>query len=523
MISLQYNPCDHYSVYGFNHFVQTYGLPTPPTHIKSGKAIIYGDKTRGSEFTILVPDEEICDEEIAQSILQKVENKLIHLENAFKSSKNGIKLEFNIFREIGYILSGKFEEALMSLNTQKQSIFSKIPIVDIYEKELFNLIRHVCEKSNVPLVHKAFWPNGKIFAVCLTHDVDEVKKTYQYFTRSVKHLKRGEMGRAWYHLSTFFTDKFSGRNPYWTFDEIMRIENALKVKSTFFFLNETAKVSIFKPATWSHYARRYDFQDQKVVELIKDLASKGWEVGLHGSYESYLNVDKLRKEKEYLEETLGSTIYGIRQHHLNLKIPETWKIQEDIGLDYDTSLGFKGGNEIGFRWGTCFPFHPTNVGEVISLLEIPLIIMDISLFSRNDTWRDCTDVVNEVERDGGVLTLLWHHTVFNNKEYPQCAELYEKLIQLCKDKGAWITNAREIARWWKMREESKLEYKYDAYQLKIAHYPKNQTHYLDIHLPKDTGSEISSENAEIIKKSGNLMTLRTKTLNNNEALIVRVK
>lgn len=184
----------------------------------------------------------------------------------------------------------------------------------------------------MPLVQKAFWPNDKRFAVCLTHDVDELKNTYQYFTRSVRHLKSGEFGRAGYHIKSFFSDKLFGRNPYWTFDDIMRIENELNVRSTFFFLNETAKVNILKPATWIHYARRYDFQKPKIAELIRELASKGWEIGLHGSYESYLDKDKLKEEKEYLEKILGSKVYGIRQHHLNMKIPETWKYQEGIGL-----------------------------------------------------------------------------------------------------------------------------------------------------------------------------------------------
>ncbi|GAH60430.1 unnamed protein product, partial [marine sediment metagenome] len=34
--------------------------------------------------------------------------------------------------------------------------------------------------------YKTMWPDNKRFAVCLTHDVDRVKKTYQYITHSGK-------------------------------------------------------------------------------------------------------------------------------------------------------------------------------------------------------------------------------------------------------------------------------------------------------------------------------------------------
>lgn len=516
MISIHYSTENQYSLYGISHFFQKYGIPVQINDNKNSKiSIVYGNETCKADFIIKIREEEIKDDEFALRILQNHDPEE-GLNNVYKlyttHSENQITINFDIFKEIGYILSGKFDEILPKLDCQQRKIIARTPIVDIYEKMMFEVLLYACQKLNVPLVQKAFWQDGKKFAVCLTHDVDELKKTYQYFTRSVRHLKSGEFGRAGYHLTTFFTDKFSGRNPYWTFEEIMRIENALKVKSTFFFLNETAKVNVFRPATWSHYARRYDFQNPKIAELIKELASKGWEIGLHGSYESYLNVDKLRKEKDYLEETLGCKISGIRQHHLNLKIPETWKYQEEIGLEYDTSLGFKGGEDIGFRWGTCFPFHPYDNGKAMSILEIPLTIMDISLTlnSNKNIGEDCMNVVNEVEKYGGVLTLLWHHTVFNNEEYPGCAELYERIIKLCGEKEVWVATAGEIAKWWKMREDSKLEFEYDNNKLKIIPYPEKRKHFLNLYLPEGKKIETLSANADIIREEENSVTICTK-------------
>ena len=39
---------------------------------------------------------------------------------------------------------------------------------------------------------KSYWPEGKNFAVCLTHDVDEIKKTYQWISRPLHFLARGD-------------------------------------------------------------------------------------------------------------------------------------------------------------------------------------------------------------------------------------------------------------------------------------------------------------------------------------------
>lgn len=529
MISMYYSTKNRYSLHGINHFIQKYGIPVQINDDKNPKiSIVYGNETCKGDFIIKIREEEIKDDEFALRILQNLDPEE-GLNDIYKlyimHSENQITVEFDIFKEIGYFLSGKFEEALPKLNYQKRKAITRKPGVDIYEKIMFDLLFYACQKSDVPLVQKAFWPDGKKFAVCLTHDVDELKKTYQYFTRLVRHLKKREFGRAWYHLKSFFTDKLFGRNPYWTFDDIMKIENELNVKSTFFFLKETAKVNIFRPATWIHYARRYDFQNPKIAELIRELALKGWEVALHGSYESYMDKDKLREEKEYLEKILGNKVYGIRQHHLNLKIPETWKYQEEIGLEYDTSLGFKGGEDIGFRWGTCFPFHPYDNGKAMSILEIPLTIMDISLTlnTNKNIGEDCMDIVNEVEKYGGVLTLLWHHTVFNEEEYPGWAEMYERIIRLCKEKNAWITSAGEIAKWWKMREESRLECEYNDGNLKINPYPKNYKHFISVYLPVGEKIEVSSENAEIISEDGNSVTIRTNNLGKKEEIILKMR
>ncbi len=285
------------------------------------------------------------------------------------------------------------------------------------------------------------YPNNAKFAVCLTHDIDRVKKTHQYFTRFVRFLKRKHIRAAVNEIYNFFRFYFSDikKDPYWP-GRIIDIEGKLGVKSTFFFLNETKKTNWFNPKEWKLSFGRYKIDDPGVVEFIKRIDNEGWEVGLHGSYDSYKDKNLLSKEKEKLEGILGKEIYGIRQHYLNLNIPETWKIQKELGIKYDSSFGSV--NE----FVNDKPFHPF---DDANFLVIPLVIMDTGLFSKNDDiefiFKKFKKLIDIVEKENGVITLNWHY--YNEYEFPGEAKLYRKIIDICKEKGAWIATCSDVVQW----------------------------------------------------------------------------
>lgn len=300
------------------------------------------------------------------------------------------------------------------------------------------------------------WPTGKRFAVCLTHDVDRIRKTYQYFTRFLRFFGKAEIkyaAREGFEFFKLYLNKPVKKNPYWNFEKIMEIEDIYDVRSTFFFMNESGKANVLKPNTWKLYLGRYNIQNPEIVDIIKRLHSEGWEIGLHGSYKSYKNKKLLKKEKAELERILDEPVYGVRQHYLNLEIPMTWKIQEELGLRYDASFGF--GDHVGFKDDKYFPFHPFNSPFLI----IPLTIMDSALFSHikntEEAWSECKKYVEIAEEKNALLTIIWHQRSFNEKEFPKWSELYGKLIALCKQKNAWIATAGEIEQWCNQRSEGR--------------------------------------------------------------------
>jgi peptidoglycan/xylan/chitin deacetylase (PgdA/CDA1 family) len=236
--------------------------------------------------------------------------------------------------------------------------------------------------------------------------------------------------------------KFGKEDPYWNFQIVKEVESKYNVKSTFFFLNETKKLSINKVNEWKLALGRYDLHDKKIKDEIVDLNSSGWEIGLHGSYDSYNCEELLQKEKEDLEKIVGRKVYGIRQHYLNLLIPHTWNLHKKLNFHFDASFGYK--DRIGYKDNKYLPFFPFND----EFMVIPLVIMDsalrISLPDISEAWERCLEIIQLAEKQGALLTINWHQRIFNEKEHPGYGKMYEKIIKVCKEREAWFTSGEEI-------------------------------------------------------------------------------
>jgi peptidoglycan/xylan/chitin deacetylase (PgdA/CDA1 family) len=437
MDAIQNNLNNHFRICGMQHFTQRYGIPLD--------TIKYVEVSGSPLEERIVSWIKTAHGEVP--LFEDIKGKPYIQETAGQ-----LKINFSAYEAIGRILSGHLE----TLPPEEKKRISKIPIVDIYEQILFDALTDASLKQGKILTSKPYWPDNKKFAVCLTHDVDEARKTYQYFTRAFSNLKKGKIINTALNIKDFLLDKASGKNPYWTFDYLMNLENELGVRSSFYFLQEDGKVELLDKSTWKHEGRRYHFNDPKIKAIMHNLVSKGWEVGLHGSYYSYNNRDKLLKEKKELEESLGTPVYGIRQHNLNLELPDTLMHHESIGFEYDTSLGYKAATGCsGFRGGTCFPFQPFNAKEnrPIAVLELSLNIMDTTLLQKNkeEAWKEIAEIIDAVEKQGGLLTILFHHSAFNEKDYPGYTDIYKRIINACMQKNAWIVTGKEICTWWKTR------------------------------------------------------------------------
>lgn len=275
-----------------------------------------------------------------------------------------------------------------------------------------------------------------MITVCLTHDVDRVRKTYQYFTHTVKYLLQGQIKRAF----RSFSKLFAKQSPYWGFDEVIDIENRYGVKSTFFILDESAKIKPWSPKSFKLAAGRYKVTEKKVAAIMRYLDQNGWEIGVHGSYYSYNNVDLLKREKQHIEAIVGHPVIGIRQHYLNWN-ENTWNYQAKAGFLYDSTWGFT--RDIGFKDGHVQPFKPI---EGQNFLEIPMTIMDSCFEADKDRWNKLEQMIAEIDKQNACLVINFHTNNFDEIDFPHYKQNYIRLIEILQQKGAKFMTMREAAK-----------------------------------------------------------------------------
>ncbi|WP_435361977.1 polysaccharide deacetylase family protein [Haloarchaeobius sp. DFWS5] len=274
------------------------------------------------------------------------------------------------------------------------------------------------------------------FALCLTHDVDRPYKTpfhacyYAYQDRQLDHLR----------------DLRPSSNPYWQFEDIMQLEDDLGVRSAWYMLHERRPTELslsdlVDPATVIQQFGRYDVDSPAMAAISRVLDDGGWEVGLHGSYTTADDPARLTYEKSRIEDTLGHSILGGRQHYLRLSVPETWYHYANLDLYYDTSLGSS--TEYGFAdgYGVQRPF-----GD--DFVVFPLTLMEQTLPDPGtrfaDARRVCRELLTEAAANDAVMTVLWHPRYFNDREFPGYRRVYRDLVEQALDMGAWVGSPGEF-------------------------------------------------------------------------------
>jgi len=137
-------------------------------------------------------------------------------------------------------------------------------------------------------------------------------------------------------------------------------------------------------------------------------------------------------------------------------MPATWIAQAAAGLSYDSTWGCN--DRPGPRSGLALPFFAFDNSrrQDLQILELPLTIMDGTLFRRmglraDGAYQVAKSVIMDARDHEGLVTLLWHNNFFAEPEYSDWEEVYERLLDLVASEGATVMTAAEIDRWWRAR------------------------------------------------------------------------
>jgi len=275
--------------------------------------------------------------------------------------------------------------------------------------------------------------------VCLTHDVDRIRATYQNAAAELRKDRfKGALVSAW-------TDLTSARreNAYWNFERIVQFERDLDIRSALYVLFEKRRwLRACTRGEPQHVLGVYDPND--IAEELREMRNDGFEIGLHASLDADTGRYALSAELEKLARLLNTddTCCGVRNHYLVYGLDTSPKNQSEAGVLYDSSMGFN--YTCGFRCGTVFPFPLLVSGRI--LWELPFMIMDTAV-------RECAggrepemlDQVAGVVRDNeGLLTINWHQRLCNPDLLPWMWDWTAWMIDRAKEDGAWIAKPHDI-------------------------------------------------------------------------------
>ena len=288
-------------------------------------------------------------------------------------------------------------------------------------------------KASRYLYEKGFkieYPEGKRFAICLTHDID---KAYVGTGRKLLNLLRGRFGGR--SIAENLSDISSRNKPNCNFERIMDLEERHGAKSTFFLLS-------LQPQD-----KDYNYDVASLQNYISTILDNGFEIGLHGGWEAYNDRERLAKEKGGIEKALNRRVEGYRNHFLLFNTRETWKILEAEGFSYDSTFGYPDG--IGYRNDLCHPFNPYDFESenALNIVEFPIAAMDRTLetyyrLRPGEAWERIKLVIDASERYGGVATIIWHNVFM----WGEWGRLYEKILDYGLEKRAWMNGGAEINR-----------------------------------------------------------------------------
>lgn len=264
------------------------------------------------------------------------------------------------------------------------------------------------------------------FELILTCDVDQawkykhkgLKRTLGAFAKDLFQLNFKEFQTRKRTISGKIKDCFD------TFDFFKSLlhTKSIEPKMIFFWLMaDYDKFDKNNPVNNLHF--------QNKIREVSEWA----ESGIHPSYASNLNPEKLKTEIGRLEKITGKKIRKSRHHYLKLNFPGTYQNLITNGIMEDYTLAYA--DETGFRAGTCTPFFWYDLTEEkqTGLKIHPFCAMDVAMrnymkLSTQEATEELQRLKSEIRKVNGQMIVLFHNSNFHG-EWEGWGKVFESLVE----------------------------------------------------------------------------------------------
>jgi hypothetical protein len=281
------------------------------------------------------------------------------------------------------------------------------PVVNEYAIMLANMILKNGGKLDAP---------KRTFKILPTHDVDQIF----FYPGKLKFGYRFARGKYSFKDLYRYLTKY---NPNWNFQRLMEISEKRGLQSRFYFISSSFTIRD-KPNNYNH---------PMVQKLFKEIVARGHEIGLHGSFNSYENINLLEEEKNKLETATGLSVKRGRQHYLRFSALTTWKLWDDLRMIEDQTCAYH--DVEGFRCGTgdSFPVFDLLSRKQLKLIETPLLIMEGTLkdyrsMEKNIAIEKGSKIIAKCRKYQSPCTLLYHNSSFYGLGWEGWDKVYEAIL-----------------------------------------------------------------------------------------------
>lgn len=258
----------------------------------------------------------------------------------------------------------------------------------------------------------------------ITFDIDNAyaylyKGLYRTTGAAIKDIVRFDFENLYNRISTLC---FIKKDPFDTYAYI-------DAQAT----NDFEIAYFFMTANLSQFDRNMDYRKKQFQKLVTKIASQ-YQIGIHPSYYSNEQTEKLQEEIKRLATMSKKKIIHSRQHFLRLKFPNTFQQLIKEGIEHDYSLGYA--DKAGFRASIAVPFAffdlTTNVKT--NLILHPITFMDATFKfyekkTNEQTLKTINDLKNEIQQVNGQLHVVLHNETLSEKgDWKGWRNIFENII-----------------------------------------------------------------------------------------------